>query len=175
MGNAYTYNMPAGIPGVVNRVGGRAPDIEAQIMDPTNPLPLYGLAGQIDATSQYFRALAAGDTAIYGFLVRPYPEQPTTASGFSGSVTLGTAAVPPQFQTAIDVLKSGYMTVILYAATAAAKGGVVYVRKQNAGAGEVVGGAEAAADGGNTITLDAKSYFMGPADANNFVELAFNI
>lgn len=171
-GNAFTYSMPAGIPGAVNRVGGRGPDIEAQIMDPTDYLGAYGLAGQIDSATGDFRKMEAGDATIYGFLVRPYPLQATTATGYSGSVPLGTAGVPPQ-SGVIDVLKSGYMTVLLRNATAAVKNGVVYIRVANPTADLPLGGAEAADDGADTIAVNA--YFMGGADANGNVEIAFNI
>lgn len=177
--NAYLYQMPAGIPGVANRLGGRMPEIEAQIMDPANPLPFYGLFGQI--VSGLFGVLTSASTAAYGVLVRPYPSQPSTSgSGVSGSVALGTPAVPPQNQSTVDVMKSGRMTVLLQGnnagvITAAAKGGVVYVCIQNPPAGGQVGGITAAADGGNTIALPATSYFMGSADANNNVEIAFDI
>jgi hypothetical protein len=173
MSQVLTYNMPAGIPGMLNRVGGRPPVVESQIMDSTNPLVAYGTAGQIDATTGDFRIVAAGDTAIYGILVRPYPTQPKTASGFSGSIPLGTGATPPTSGT-VDVLKSGYMTVLLGGATAAKKNGAVYVRIQNAAAGQPVGGFEAAADGGNTVLVTG-AYFTSAQDANNNVEVAFNI
>lgn len=180
-GNAFTYSMPAGIPGVANRLGGRMPEIEAQIMDPNHPLPFYGLFGQIDSTTQLFRALTSADTAAYGVLVRPYPTQPAqAASGVSGSVALGTPGVPPQNQSAIDVMKSGRMTVLLQGnnagvVTPAVKGQLVYVCIQNPPSGGSVGGITAAADGGNTIALPATSYFMGAADANGNVEIAFDI
>lgn len=179
--NAFLYAMPAGIPGVANRLGGRMPEIEAQIMDPANPLPFYGLFGFIDAVTSLFRKMAAGDATAYGVLVRPYPSQPSTSgSGISGSVALGTAAVPPQIQTAVDVMKSGRMTVVLQAnnagvVTQPVKGGLVYVCIQNPPAGGSVGGILGAADGGNTIALPATSYFMGGADANNNCEIAFDI
>jgi hypothetical protein len=173
MGNVFTYSMPSGIPGAVNRVGGGGKlDIEAVILDPNNVFPLYGLFGQIDSVTGLFRIIAAADAATYGPIVRPYPTQPTAAAGYSGSVVLGAGAVPPT-KGAAAVLKSGYMTVLLYGATAAVKNGQVYVRTQNAGAGQQVGGVEAAADGGNTIAI--KAYFMGPADAAGNIEIALNI
>lgn len=178
--NAYQYAMPAGIPGVANRLGGRMPEIEAQVMDPTNPLPFFGIAGQIDVATSFFRKMAAGDATIYGFLVRPYPTQPSTATGISGSVALGTPAVPPQNQGTVDVMKSGRMTVLLQANNAGVvtnpvKNGVIYICIQNPPAGGVVGGVLGAADGGNTIALPAGSYFMGGPDASGNVEIAFNI
>jgi hypothetical protein len=66
------------------------------------------------------------------------------------------------------------MTVLLGGATAAKKNGAVYVRIQNAAAGQPVGGFEAAADGGNTVLVTG-AYFTSAQDANNNVEVAFNI
>jgi hypothetical protein len=174
----FTYQMPFGFPGRLNRVGGGGKmDVEAQAMDPTNPVPAYGLAGQIDAVTGDFRFMEAGDTTIYGFLVAPFPTQPLAASGFSGAVPLGAPGVPPT-SGVIDVMKSGYMTVVLEpnnagVVTAPVKNGVVYICIQNPNAVGHVGGVQGAADGGNTIAINA--YFTGPPDANNNVEIAFSI
>lgn len=177
-GTVFTYQMPFGIPGAVNRIGNGAPtDIEAQIMDSTNPVQAYGLFGQIDATSQDFRRLAAGDTAVYGLLVRPYPSQAKTAAGFSGAVPLGTQTVPPT-SGGIDVQKMGYMTVLLQPSNAGVyptivKNGIVYACIQNPNVVGFTGGIMGTTDGGNAIATNA--YFTGPPDANNNVEIAWNI
>lgn len=179
MGNAYLYNMPSGIPGAVNRIGGGGKiDIEAVILDPVTAFPAYGLFGQIDAVTGYFRPLLAADAVVYGPLVRPFPTQPTSTAGYSGASPLG-AGLPPTKGTG-PVLKSGYMTVKLQGnnagmITAAVKNGAVYVCVQNPPAAGVVGGITAAADGGNTVLLPAGSYFMGPADADGNIEIAYNI
>lgn len=173
--NAFIYNMPSGIPGVVTRVGSN-PDIEPNQIDEDTPPLAYGVP--VAMTADGVRPITGGDTAavLYGVLVRPFPTNAQTATGFFGSSPLGTAAVPP-VTGVCDVLKRGYMTVQLYGAAAAVKGGVVYVRIANAGAGEVVGGFEAAADGGDTIVagIVTTTYFMGPADANGNVEIAWNV
>lgn len=172
-GTVFLYQMPFGIPGAITRMGNGVPsDVEAQIMDNSNPVLAYGLFGQIDGTTQEFREMAAADATVYGVLVRPFPSQPNTASGISGSVPLGTAAVPPT-SGAIDVLKMGYINGVLRGATAAKKNGIVYVRVDVADATHPLGGWEAADDGANTIAVNA--YFTGPADANGNVEIAFNI
>jgi hypothetical protein len=174
----FLYNMPYGFPGRLNRVGGGGKlDVEAQAMDPTNYLTAYGLAGQIDAATGDFRIMQAGDTTIYGFLVAPYPTQPLAAAGFSGAVALGSPGVPPT-SGVIDVMKSGYMTVVLEPNNAGVytnpvKNGQVYICIQNPNAVGHAGGVQGAADGGNTIAINA--YFMGPPDANNNVEIAFSI
>ena len=74
----------------------------------------------------------------------------------------------------VDRLKRGYINILLSGATAAKKDGAVWCRIQNAGAGQFVGGFEAAADGGNTVTVPG-AYFTGPADASGNCEIGFNI
>jgi hypothetical protein len=158
--------MPAGIPGAVNRAFQST--IEQQLIDGTNPPTGYGLPVAIDATSKKARGVTTGDaaTAIYGLNVRPYPTQGNGTDG------LGTATPPTS--GIMDVLKRGYISVHLGGATAAAKNGTVYVRVAAAAGGKPIGGIEAASDTTNTIVM-ANSYFMGPADADGNVEIAFNI
>lgn len=174
--NSFAYRMPSGIPGDVNR-SGASPVIEPNIIDSSAPPTAYGIPVALDATNG-IRPIITPDAAVnlYGLLVRPYPTNQQTTNSFFGSNPLGTAAVPPT-SGMCDVLKKGYMTVKLYGATAAVAGGAVYVRTQNAGAGQVVGGIEAAADGGNTIQAGAanSTYFRGPADSNGNVEIAWNL
>lgn len=164
--NAFTFRMPGGIPGDINRA--QQATVEAANVTPfgtTGAPPAYGLGVLIDATTGNVRIPAAGDAALYGVLARPFP---TGAS----QDALGVSTPPTK--GIVDVLKRGYMTVLLSGATAPKKAGAVYCRIQNAGAGQFVGGFEAAADGGNTILI-AGAYFMGPADANGNTEIAFNI
>lgn len=174
--NAFAYRMPAGIPGDINR-SGAAFVVEPNVVDTQNPPLAYGVPVALDSTYG-IRPIGAADAAVnvYGMLVRPYPTSQQTTSSFFGSNPLGTVQVPPA-SGMCDVLKTGYMTVKLYGATASAPGGAVYVRTQNAGAGQVVGGIEAAADGGNTIQIGAanNTYFRGAADASGNVEIAFNV
>lgn len=163
---AFTFRMPGGIPGDINRA--QAATVEPQVITPFGTQgapPAYGVGVLIDANTGDVRIPAAGDAAIYGLLARPFP----TASSQDG---LGTST--PPVKGMCDVLKRGYMTVLLSGATAAKKAGAVWCRIQNAGAGQFVGGLEAAADGGNTVAV-AGAYFTGPADAAGNVEVAFNI
>lgn len=175
-GNAFAYRMPSGIPGDVNRAGSSAV-VEPNLISSVNPPLAYGVAVALDPANG-IRPIGAGDTAalVYGLYVRPYPTNQQSTSGFFGSNPLGTNQVPPA-QGPCDVLKSGYMTVKLYAPAAAVPGGAVYVRIANAGVGQIVGGFEAAADGGNTIQVGAQNttYFRGAADASGNVEIAFNL
>jgi hypothetical protein len=161
---SYQFRMPAGIPGDINRAF--AATVEAAIVSGATPgkFSNYGLAGVINAADGAFRVVAAGDTVAYGFLARPFPTN-------SSQDALGTST--PATSGAADVLRRGYMTVKLYGATAAAKGGKAWIRIQNAGAGQIIGGVEAASDAANTI--DANAVFMGPADSDGNVEIAYNI
>lgn len=166
MTNAFLYRMPAGIPGDVNRV--QAATIEAQVITPsgtTGHPTAYGLAVSIDATTHQVRVVADPDTAAYGFLVRPYP----TNSGTDG---LGTST--PPLTGICDVLKRGYMTVKLGGSTAAVKGGAVYVWSSADSGDHVQGQVEAASPSTDGFAISG-AYFMGPADDNGNVEIAFNI
>lgn len=163
----FTYNMPAGIPGTLSRGAGQA-RVEAQVIDTTDYPTLYGVAVTIDATSHALRKIKAGDTAavVTGIYVRPYPFQGASNDAM-GTVTTPTSGIGNQ-------LKSGYISVKLYGATAAAKQGVVYVRVANGDADHPLGGFEAADDGANTEVLTG-AYFTGPADADGNAEIAYNI
>jgi hypothetical protein len=164
--SVFTFRMPAGIPGAINRAA--TATVEAQLLDTTLFPTVYGVPVAIDATSHAARKIGAGDTAasVYGFYVRPYP------AGGSATDGLGTSTTP--VAGIANVLKRGYMTIKLNGATAAAKNGTVYVRTVT-GTGTVIGGIEAAADSTNTFALPSSTYFMGPADTNGNVELAFNL
>lgn len=173
---AFPYRMPAGIPGDVNR-SGMSPTIEPNIIDTEDPPLAYGIAVALDPDLG-IRPIGAGDTPtdLYGLLVRPFPTNQQTTTGFFGSNPLGSVQLPPT-QGVCDVLKKGYMTVKLYGATAAVPGGAVFVRIANAGAGEVVGGFEAADDAADCIQAGAQNttYFRGAADADGNVEIAWNL
>ena len=168
MSNVFLFRMPAGIPGAVNRAS--TATVETQLLDTTNPPAVYGVPGAIDATSKAFRAIQGGDVSasIYGLYVRPYPTGAAAQNCPLGSV------VPTPTSGMANVLKRGYLNVQLNGATAAAKGGTVYVRVANAAAGKPIGGIEAAADSTNTIVM-ANAYFTGPADANAITEIAYNL
>lgn len=175
--NAFTYRMPAGIPGDVNRAF--ASTIEPNLTDEADPPTAYGRAVVLNGASG-IGPVGAGKTPedLYGVLVRPFPTNQSTTPSFFGSTPLtDPASGTPPDSGACDVMKKGYMTVVLYGATPAVAGGAVFVRIANAGAGEVVGGFEAADDGADCIQAGTKNttYFRGPADANGNVEIAWNV
>lgn len=144
---AFQYRMPAGIPGAVTRT--ESATVEPGVLDTTNYPLVFGVPVASDASSKNIRAIMAGDTSasIYGLYVRPYP---LTGNGTDG---LGTST--PPVKGLCNVLKRGYMSVVLGGTAAAAKNAPVYVRVGNASSGKVVGDIEAAADvtvAGGTIT-----------------------
>lgn len=168
--NAFTFRMPAGIPGDINRVG--TATVEAGIITPsgTTGAPLaYGVPLQVDTTTGNvgnMRTVNVSDTMIYGVLARPFP----TGGSQDG---LGTST-PPTSGTC-DVLKRGYMTVLLSGGSSAAvKGGQAYVWGAATSGSHVQGGWEATSSSGATITVTG-AYFMGPADSAGNTEIGFNI
>ena len=176
-GVAFQFRMGAGFPGDVNRT--HPASIEPMLVDATSPVTAYGNVGILDATTQGLRAVAVGDQSNtvlltpYASLVRPYPYQPASASNY-GAATLG-AATPP-ITGSVDGLRSGYiMAQLNTAAGAAVKGQPVYVWAAATANGHTVGGYETAYSAGNTVQLDARYTFNGPADSSGVTEIAFNV
>ncbi len=163
---AFTYRMPAGIPGDVSRDHAQA-TIEAGLMDTSTPFSAYGLPAKL--SSGKYVPVGSGDTAsaLVALLVRPFP------TGGAASDGLGTAT-PPQDGSIGNFLKRGYMAVKLNGGASVSKGGQVYIRVANAGAGKPIGGFEGAADSANTVA-PTNLVFTGPADGNGNVEVAYNI
>lgn len=164
---AYTYRMPAGVPGNVTRA--EQSTIEAGLYDPTAPFPAYGLAMKTVNGKQ--QPIGAGDTAasVVAILVRPYPTTGSPAAGFNAG--LG-SAVPPT-SGICNRMRRGYIMVLLGGTAPAVKDGQVYVRIAAAATGKPIGGFEAAADSTNTIAINAT--FTGPADAQGNTEIAYNL
>lgn len=165
--NAFVSRMPAGIPGTISR-GALYSTVETAVITPSgqaNAPTSYGVGTLIDAATGQLRLPAAGDAAITGVLVRPFPTN-------NSQDPLGTSTPPAKGP--VDRLKRGYVSVLLSGATQSVKDGAVYCRIQNPAAGKFVGGFEAAADGGNTVAVPG-AYFTGPPDASGNVEIAFNI
>lgn len=166
---AYTYRMPAGFAGDINR--SHPASVEPVQWDAVNPPQFTGQAVVVDATSHNLRACGVVDdsalTDIYGVAVRSYPIQ-QQSGGMAAS--FGVAA-PPANQPG-DVLKSGYIMVPVSNAGVPVKGGQVFVwAKPNSGA-HVQGGFEVVATGGSTIALPLNSYsWNGGPDANGIAEL----
>lgn len=157
---SYLTRMPAGIPGEVSRRDGVV--LEPSLMGAA-PIPFGAV---VKLAAGLIAPIASGDAAavVYGFLARSYP---TTGAGEDfgvGSAPAGTMQ---------DVMRSGYMTVRLGGATAAAKGGAVYLRVTVSG-DKAVGDIEAAADSAKTVVIPG-CVFLGPAEAGGIAEISFNI
>lgn len=163
----FLKSMPFGSPGVRSRPNEQT--CEPQLVSKTLPPLLYG--APVKMVAGFATAIAASDTAavIYGFLVRPWPNQDTT---WGPTATAFGLATPPSFGSC-DILKRGYLLVQVGAGTAAAQG-VVYMRIATPAAGKPIGGIEAVADGANTVVV-ANAIFMTAADASGVAEIAYNL
>jgi hypothetical protein len=174
---AITYRMGANAPGDITRLD--ASDTEPAIMDGSNPVLAYGLAGVYDRTSANgLRSVISSDTTIDGFVVRPYPQQANAPGTFGAAQGFGTATPPST--GVVDVLKRGYMAAAvggnLSDAQALTKGSTIYIWKAASTGNHVQGGVEAIANAGNTIALPTGNfYFNGPSDANGIAEIVYNI
>jgi hypothetical protein len=173
---AFTFRMPTGFPGTVNRT--HPCSIEPCLIDPNSTIAAYGLAVVVDSATQGVRTLGAGDSAltqVYGIGARPYPVQQSTASNY-GATTFGAAAPPPN--QPLDVLKSGYILAYVnnFGVNNSVKNGAVYIYYGASNGQHVQGGFEAAA-GGNLLALSSQNqtYFNGPAGPDGVVEIAFNL
>jgi hypothetical protein len=177
---AFPFRMGAGFAGDVNRT--HPCDIVPHLNDPTNPVLGYGLACVYTTSGNTVRTMESGDTGlshIDGIVVRPFPQQESTApQPYGGSGTVGTPfgdpGTPPSGQP-VDVLKSGLIIVPVVGSPVL--GGPVFVWVAASGAGHTQGGFETGSTGGSTIALstDGRIYFNGPPDANGLTELAFNL
>lgn len=176
---AFTFRMGAGFAGDVNRTHPAA--IEACLIDSSFPPLLYGLAVIADAASpngvRSIKTTDSSATEIYGVTVRPYPLQAAFGDTAYGAVTFGADQAPPTVQP-LDVLKQGYIMVQLQGATAATKGGAVFVgTAATSGSGSTLltqGGFTAVTET-NAIALSSRSYWNGPADPNGIAELALHV
>src|SRR3569833_1294799 len=167
---AYAFRMHAGITGDVYRIA--SGHFEPQVVSsaageaPTAyglPVVLSSTAGQIGNV----RAMTGSDTGQpYGFLVRPYPTQ-------SSQDPLNVSTPPTS--GLVDILKRGYMTVQMQGPTAAKKGDIPWVYLGTTSTTHPVLGAVEAASAAGAVQLTSNSYFMGPADSNGMVEIAFNL
>lgn len=166
---AYTFRMPSGIPGAISRTWPLV--VEGDIVDSANPVLGYGQATVLDAATGKLRAVTSTDTAINGFVVRPYP---ISGQGSGGPFNLNYAfdqSVPPT-SGVIDRLRQGYMTVKLGGTASAVKGGAVYVWVAASTGTHVQGQVEAAATSGSTIAVP-NAEFTGAADSNGNVEISY--
>jgi len=142
---AFVKRMPAGIPGAITRPWETTAE-PILILGPasaTNAPQNYGCGVVVDASTGKARLPVAADTVIHGFLPRPFPGGAAQYNGVLG-------ITPIDYDHVGDIMRKGYMSVLLGGSTAAAKQGRVYVRKANSSTGKPIGGVEAAPDLGTT-------------------------
>jgi hypothetical protein len=157
---AFLYTPPFGVPGDLSRPN--APlVVETQALNASLPFPGFGVPGKM--VSGLFVPVSANNDVVYGFLVRVYPAQ-----GLNASDPLGTAV--PFTQGPANIMRKGYMNVFCQLGTPAFGNGV-YIRYQNAIAGQPIGGVESGTNGNNYLLTGAQ--FMGPPDASGNVEISF--
>jgi hypothetical protein len=159
---AILSRAPTGFAGSVSRAHeGRV--IQPELIYAAAPPTAYGQFLKYNGNA--VTPMAAGDAAgvFAGIAVRSYPVQ-TTTNAFG-------AAVPPTTGF-IDMLRSGFCTLIL-ALGAAVKGGQVYVVTTAGGTvnvGDVVTSATPA--GGGAAVAIPQCTFEGPAGADGIVEVS---
>lgn len=170
---AFTFRMGAGFAGDVNR--GHPASILPCLIDPTNPVTLFGIPVIVVTTSNGVRPFAAGDTALvdaFGVSVRPFPYQQATTANNYGAVAYGAGA--PSTLQPLDVLRAGYIMVPVVGTVT--KGGAVFVWCAAASGAHVQGGFEAAASGGNTAALATPKFMWNsPADSTGIAELSITL
>lgn len=115
--------------------------------DATTPVASFGVAVKLNATNDAVTPVTASADTVAGIAVREYGQVDASGAQVPGFVT---------------VLKRGYIAVVL-AAGEAVRDGQVYLAANGAFTAETSG----------TALTGAK--FMGPADADGLVEIAFNI
>lgn len=170
---AYPFRMGAGFPGDVTRT--HPASIYPAKIDNFAPPTLYGQALLIATDgSQGVRPMTAGDngvTGVYGFLVRPFPQQ---APAGSSNAQQGIGNAVPPTSGACDVLRQGSIIVQLNANQAApVKGGAVFVRTAATAGQAIQGNFETANDGANNADLDVTRYlFEGGMDSNFCAEIS---
>lgn len=123
--------------------------------DATTPVSAYGVAVKLNTAKDGVTPTAATSDAVYGFAVREYGQAYRDSKG---------AIV--EKQDIVTVLKRGYIAVVLASGTAA-RGGTVYLN--------ATGGITAEAGSSPANTAVPGAVFMGPADADGLVEIAYNI
>lgn len=167
---AFTFRMPSGIPGNVARI--ESATIEAQVINTTTPPTRYGdPVAYASAGNGGVRPITTGDVAatICGFLVRPFPTQGGVNWPSDPLITTGSAGSPPA-NGICNILRAGYISVMVNGAGTASNGSPVYIRVATPAAGKPIGGIEAASDTTNTI-IAAHCEFTGAQDAQGNCEI----
>jgi len=175
---AYTFRMPAGIPGECTRLAVYGTTITPEVVNNTAAAAGgaawgYGQVVIVDANG--VRPVVPGDTVYstltWGVLIRPFPTGDIGVAFPAGITDFG-AGVPP-LSGIVNVMRRGFVSAKLNGATAAAKGGGVFAFVNATSAPHQQGGLEAAS--GTGLVALTNAYFQGPADAQGNTEVAFGL
>ena len=163
---AFTFRMPSGFAGDVNRT--HPFSVIPKLQDVTNPIARYGNAA-IYTTTPSARGAIAGDTAvtkIQGIAVRPYPTSQTSSSLLGAPATIG-AATPP-VTGIIDVLEEGFIWVPIPTGQTPQQTGSVFLWIAATSGAHIQGGFESVTGGASTVTL-SNAFWTGGVDTINLV------
>ena len=131
---------------------------EAKANDSTSPVIGFGVPVKLNTNADGVTPCTATSDTVYGFAVREY--------GQAVPKIRSSALVDEQEQPIVTVMKRGYMAVKLASGTAKL-GGTVYLN--------ATGGLTADAGSAPANTAIPNCIFMGSADSDGLVEIAFNI
>ncbi len=131
---------------------------EVKANDATTPVVGFGVPVKLNTNADGVTPCSATADAVYGFAVREY--------GQAVPKIRSSALVDEQDQALVTVMKRGYMAVKLASGTAKL-GGTVYLN--------ATGGLTADAGSAPANTAIPNCIFMGAADSDGLVEIAFNI
>ena len=174
---AIAYRMDVGFAGTTNRQHDST--VVTETIDAANPPRAYGIGVVIDPATGTIRPPVPSDAtmastppgAAYGLYVRPWVTQ---GGGVTTPVNDPLYVSTPPNSGHGNVLRRGFMTVLLHGATPAVKGARAYVWAAAAAGQQVPGGVTA--DGsvpGSVMALPG--IFMGAADAKGIVEVQLNL
>lgn len=170
----------AGFPGAIAR--NAANIIAARQVKPTDTVPVYfgdavvlnsdSAGGTYSSVAGFIANSGTFTLGIFGgFAIREVKSyEAYISSGTSPATGPTTSFYAPG--TACDVIKQGTVSVVCRVGTPTA-GGAVYLRVALNGSfpAGIVGGIEAASDGGNTVQLTNCRFFSGYMDGNNVTEV----
>lgn len=157
---AYLYKAPAGIAGAITRVDDTT--VEPGFLTAANGPTLFGQPVKVDPATGKFLLMGLTSVAadFYGILIREVPSisNSATAQGFNdGGPNLGSAH---------GIAVKGYVNVVCGTGTPV-RGGAVYVRIVDGGAGKPVGSYEATADGANSVLVPELTWAVNGRDTAN--------
>lgn len=157
---SYLYRAPAGIPGSITRVDDTT--VEPGYLAAAGAPTAFGQPVKI--SSGKFALMGTGSVAadFYGVVSRIVP-----AIGGTGQTFADGAPSSDQFA---GIVTRGYVNVLCGVGTPA-RGGVVYVRVVDGGAGKPVGQFEATADGANNVALTGVIWASDGLDADKNAEI----